>query len=268
MWVRIQHLSDKLMTMLASILDRPLRLSDRVSSQIEAWIRERGVAPGTQLPTEKVLCERFGVSRAVVREAISRLKAEGCVETRQGLGAFVAAAPGEGSFKLVRGAERDGNDVADIFELRCMVESGAAELAALRRTDESLVRIGHALEQMEQALATGCGGAVTDDAFHLAIAAASGNRQLERFLAYMGRQFSDSRLPTWDEDGHRAGRAAEAQAEHRRIFAAIRRGDAVEAGLAARNHLTAAARRLGVTLRGAERNMDAADGAGTHGEAA
>lgn len=252
----------------ASILDRPLRLSDRVSSQIEAWISERGLAPGTQLPTEKVLCERFGVSRAVVREAISRLKAEGCVETRQGLGAFVAAAPGEGSFKLMREVDPDAGGAADIFELRCMVESGAAELAAMRRTEADLLRIGSALEEMEQALVTGDGGSVTDDAFHLAIAAASGNRQLERFLAYMGRQFSASRVPTWSEDGHRGGRAAEAQAEHRRIFEAIRSGDAVEAGVAARVHLTAAARRLGVVLRGPERNMDAADRVARHGEAA
>lgn len=256
------------MTMLPQILDRPPRLSDRVSSQIEAWIRERGLAPGVQLPTEKVLCERFGVSRAVIREAISRLKAEGCVETRQGLGAFVAAIPGEGSFRLLREPEPGVDDAADIFELRCMVESGAAELAAVRRTDEDLARIGRALDEMEQALTGGTGGAAADDTFHLAIAAASGNRQLERFLAYVGRQFSDSRLPTWNEDGHRAGRAAEAQAEHRRIFDAIRRADAGDAGVAARAHLTAAARRLGVALRGQEQDKEAAIRAGTHGEAA
>lgn len=258
--------------MLASILDRPLRLSDRVSSQIEAWIRELGLAPGTQLPTEKVLCERFGVSRAVVREALSRLKAEGCVETRQGLGAFVAANPGETSFRLVRELEAGGDDAADIFELRCMVESGAAELAALRRSEEDLQRIGRALAVMEQAVASGSGGAVSDDAFHLAIAAASGNRQLERFLAYMGRQFSDSRLPTWNEDGHCSGRAAQAQAEHRRIFEAICKGEAAQAGLAARVHLTAAACRLGVVMRRPEWNRDVADRAPTfspkHGEAA
>ncbi len=266
------------MTMLAAPLDRPPRLSDRVSHQIEAWIRELGLAPGTQLPTEKALCERFGVSRAVVREAISRLKAEGCVETRQGLGAFVAAHPGEGSFRLMRESEPGGGDVADVFELRCMVESGAAELAALRRTDEALARIERALDEMERALAGGRDGAAADDAFHVAVAAASGNRQLERFLAYMGRQFSDSRMPTWDEDGHRAGRAAQAQAEHRRIYEAIRRGDAAAAGAAARAHLVAAAQRLDVALRdvpGAGQGLGAMDadragsaGSGTFGERA
>ncbi len=235
--------------MLSTKLQRPPRLSDSVSRQLESWIRELGLAPGTQLPTEKSLCERFGVSRAVVREAISRLKAEGCVETRQGLGAFVAANPGEGSFRVDGDAMPSGDEAADVLELRCMVECGAAELAARRRSSDDLARIARALQDMERALLSGGEGARADDAFHVAIAAASGNRQLERFLAYMGRQFSDSRLPTWSEDGHRAGRAAEAQAEHRRIFEAIRAADADAAGAAAREHLLGAARRLGISPR-------------------
>jgi len=264
----IRNMSDKLTTSSLRPLNRPPRLSDTVSREIEAWIGELGLVPGTQLPTEKLLCERFGVSRAVVREAISRLKAEGCVETRQGLGAFVAAAPGESSFRLVRESAPADEDVADTFELRTMVESGAAELAAQRRTPESLSRIAAALDEMERALQRGEGGASADDAFHVAVAAASGNRQLERFLTYMGRQFSASRLPTWSEEGHRAGRAANAQAEHRRIFAAIKLGDAQAAGEAAIAHLGAAACRLGVVARHENRIDSAFNRAGKHGETA
>lgn len=253
----IVYLSDKfgagrhrpLMPMQVTQIDRPARLSDRVSREMEAWIRELGLAPGVQLPTEKELCERFGVSRAVIREAISRLKAEGCVETRQGLGAFVAALPGEGSFRLDLDIDPDGTEAEDVFELRCIVESAAAELAARRCGPQGLARIAAALAQMEEALLTNDGGAAADDAFHQAIAAASGNRQLERFLAYMGRQFSASRLPTWDDAGHRSGRAAQSQAEHRQIFDAIRRGDAAAAGRASRAHLEAASQRLGIRPR-------------------
>jgi GntR family transcriptional repressor for pyruvate dehydrogenase complex len=264
----ILRMSDKLITCIRSPVQRPPRLSDTVSREIEAWIGELGLVPGTQLPTEKLLCERFGVSRAVVREAISRLKAEGCVETRQGLGAFVAAAPGESSFRLVRESAPAQEDVADTFELRAMVESGAAELAAQRRTPESLSRIAAAVDEMERALQAGEGGAAADDAFHVAIAAASGNRQLARFLIYMGRQFSESRLPTWSEEGHLAGRAASAQAEHRRIFAAIQLGDARAAGEAARVHLEAAACRLGSVVRHENRIEGGFNRAGKHGETA
>lgn len=227
-------------------LPRPQRLSDTLANQIEHWIRDQGMAPGAQLPTEKLLCERFGVSRAVVREAISRLKAEGSVETRQGLGAFVAAHPGQGSFRLLSPAHASAAEIVQIFEMRCVVEVGVAQLAARRRSEADLARIAAALAQMERALAGEADGASADDAFHVAIAAATGNGQLERFLAFMGRQFSDTRAPTWDESGLRSGRAAEAQAEHRRIFDAIRAGDGVAAGEAARAHLVSAARRLGL----------------------
>lgn len=230
----------------AAKLPRPLRLSDTLARQIEDWIRDQGMVPGAQLPTEKLLCERFGVSRAVVREAISRLKAEGCVETRQGLGAFVAARPGQGSFRLLREAEATPDEFAEVFEMRCLVETGAAELAARRRSQTDLERLAAALAQMERALAGDVDGASADDAFHVAIATATGNGQLARFLAFMGRQFSESRQPTWDASGLRSGRAAEAQAEHRRIFEAIRAQDGEAAREAARAHLVSAARRLGV----------------------
>lgn len=261
-------MSDKLITPFTTPLDRSPRLSDRVAREIEGWIADRDLVPGTQLPTEKILCERFGVSRAVVREAISRLKAEGCVETRQGLGAFVAAAPGASSFRLLGGSGVAASDVADIFELRAMVERGAAELAARRRSAADLARIAAALEEMEQAVRQGGSGAAADDAFHVAIAAASGNRQLERFLTYVGLQFSASRQPTWDVDGHRTGRAAESQAEHRKIFSAIERGDAKAAGEAARAHLDAAAARLGVVAHQDGIDDTLQQQRGTQGEAA
>lgn len=261
-------MSDKLTTLASRPLNRPQRLSDTVAREIGAWIGEQLLVPGTQLPAEREFCERFGVSRAVVREAISRLKAEGCVETRQGLGAFVAAVPGESSFRLQFDAGLAEQDAADIFELRAMVESGAAELAAVRRTPATLARIAAALDAMEHALTTGSGGAAADDAFHVAIAAASGNRELERFLTYMGRQFSASRCPTWDENGLRSGLAANSQAEHREIFTAIERGDAAAAGKAAKAHLCAAAARLGVAGGFKGKRSTASSLSGLHGETA
>ncbi|WP_332675034.1 FadR/GntR family transcriptional regulator [Aromatoleum sp.] len=229
---------------------RVSRLSDEITLQLERWITEQQLSSGTQLPTEKVLCERFGVSRAVIREAISRLKADGCVTTRQGSGAFVAARPGQGSFRLVRGLEHSppilSDEMSDIFELRYLVETGAAERAALRRTAKDLDRMRDVLGRMQDALAAQADAVGDDDAFHVAIAAATHNSQIERFQAFMGGQFSDSRAPTWSSDGHRSGRAREAQAEHVRIFEAISRGNAGAARRAAEAHLVSAARRLGL----------------------
>src|SRR5574337_1559670 len=113
---------------------RPSRLSDVVAADLEAWLRDGAWVAGAQLPSEKVLAERFGVSRAVVREAVSRLKADGWVESRQGAGAFVAHQPGRGSFRLIPGGAGLADSLENIFELRLLVETGAAELAARRRT--------------------------------------------------------------------------------------------------------------------------------------
>lgn len=232
---------------------RAPRLSDTVARRLEAWISAEKLPSGAQLPTEKVLCERFGVSRAVIREAISRLKADGCVTTRQGSGAYVAGKPGQGSFRLVRGggsAERmPVREVADIFELRFLVETGAAEMAALRRNAQDIERMRQALMHMSAALAAETDALADDDAFHVAVAAATHNPQIERFQTFMGQQFSDSRAPTWSLDGHRSGRALEAQAEHQRIFEAIVDGNAAAARAAAGAHLVGAARRLGLDVR-------------------
>src|SRR5574337_994600 len=182
---------------------RPSRLSEVVATELEAWMRQGSLEGGVQLPSEKILAERFGVSRAVVREAVSRLKADGWVESRQGAGAFVAPQPGRGSFRLIPGGAGLADSLENIFELRLLVETGAAELAARRRTAADLVRLEAALQRMEAALADSSeageagqegsrsNGAGADDEFHVAIAAATGNPLLRRFVEFMGQQFSD-----------------------------------------------------------------------------
>ena len=68
----------------------PARLSDRVADQLTRRIDSGEFAPDQRLPTEQQLSERFGVSRTVVREAVSRLKSMGLLTSRQGAGVFVA----------------------------------------------------------------------------------------------------------------------------------------------------------------------------------
>ncbi len=237
---------------------RPPRLADTLSLSLQDWVRQGRLAPGDQLPTEKQLCDRFGVSRAVVREAIARLKADGYVETRQGLGAFVAPNAGRSHFRIAEpGGTRGEVDLKQVFELRQVMEAGIAEMAASRRTREDLTAMRAPLERMERALRSGAQASEDDDAFHRAIAAATHNPLVERFMEFMGAQVQGSRVPTWDEAGHALGRAAAAQAEHIAMFEAIAAGDAVAARQAATEHLRAAADRLGLPMDGA-----AADAAG------
>jgi GntR family transcriptional repressor for pyruvate dehydrogenase complex len=227
-------------------VSRPARLSDQVVDALRARIESGEFAPGARLPTEQILGERFGVSRAVVREAIAHLKSDGYVETRQGAGAFVAARPGLASFRIGHEGKVDAGELAQIFELRAAVEVAAARFAAERRTRADLAAIRAALETMARAIAEGTDGAAADDAFHRAIATATHNAYMHRFVEFLGHHFSESRRPSWTESGRRAGRPQAAQREHERIYAAIARGDAAAAARAAEDHLRGTAGRLGV----------------------
>ncbi|MCB1894164.1 MAG: FadR family transcriptional regulator [Zoogloeaceae bacterium] len=228
-------------------LPRPPRLADTLSRSLQDWVRDRRLAEGDRLPTEKQLCEHFGVSRAVVREAIARLQADGYVETRQGLGAFVAVGAGVSRFRIDRadGVTR-GDGLREVFELRQLMESGIAELAAARRSESDLSEMRMLLGRMEEALVERQQASELDDAFHLAIAAATRNPLLVRFMEFMGAQIQSSRVPTWDDEGHVRGLAAAAHDEHQAMYRAIADGDVMAARLAAAGHLQAAAERLGL----------------------
>ncbi|NMQ29518.1 FadR family transcriptional regulator [Candidatus Accumulibacter phosphatis] len=232
---------------LKRIVRRP-RLSEEVSIALEGQIARGEIKPGAQLPVEKALAETFGVSRAVIREAVARLKADGRVETRQGAGAFVALVPKSLNFRFWQGDGPALLELREIFELRAMVESSIAELAARRRLPADIAAIECFLKAMDDALASGSDGSEADDDFHLAIAAATHNSYTHRLLEFLGRHFSESRRLAWTMPGRNGALPQEAQAEHRLIFAAVAAGDPGRARRHAHEHVRCAARRVGFEL--------------------
>lgn len=233
----------------AGEVERPRGLADQLVRAMQARIDAGDLAPGARLPTEHALGERFGVSRAVVREAIARLKADGYVETRQGAGGFVADEPGLASFRLAPDGRVEPDELGQLFELRAAVEVATARLAAGRRTRADLEAIRRALQDVACAIEAGTDGVAADGAFHRAIAAATHNGHLQRFVEFLGHHFAETRRPAWTEAGRRARRPHAAQREHERIFAAILRGDPAAAARAAADHLRGSARRIGVARR-------------------
>jgi GntR family transcriptional repressor for pyruvate dehydrogenase complex len=228
---------------------RPRGLADQIVRALQARIESGELAPGSRLPTEHALGARFGVSRAVVREAIARLKADGYVATRQGAGAFVAGEPGHASFRLPSEGELAPGELAQLFELRAAVEVATARLAAERRTRADLAEIRRALDEVSRAIEEGTDGVAADGAFHRAIALAAHNAHLQRFVEFLGFHFAETRRPAWTEAGRRARRPHAAQREHERVYVAIARGDARGAERAAADHLRGSAARLGVGRR-------------------
>jgi GntR family transcriptional repressor for pyruvate dehydrogenase complex len=225
--------------------------SVQVARELQGAIHAREFLPGTQLPTEEELCSRFAVSRAVLREAILQLKADGYVETRPGAGAFIPAQPGRVNFRLTPNDVTDDEDLKHILELRLAVEVAAAELAARRRTAADLTAMRRALDTMTEAIRHRTDASAADENFHLAIAVATRNPHIQRFIEFLRYQFGATRRPTWSQAGHQANEPKLAQQEHERLFAAIRAADADEARAAAHDHLMSSAQRLGFRAAGA-----------------
>lgn len=231
-----------------SRIARPLRLSEEVSGDLQRRIARGELKPGDRLPTEKALGDAFGVSRAVVREAIARLKADGLIETRQGSGAFVVEVPKSINLRLWQGAGQDLEELRDIFELRAMVEGAVAELAAQRRDQNDLQAMAEHLQAMDDAMTEGRDGTEADDNFHIALARATHNAYVSQLVEFLGRHFSDSRKLSWQGTRSELAHPHEAQIEHRALFDAISRGDAEAARRCAQEHLRGTAGRFGIKL--------------------
>ena len=231
-----------------SRIARPLRLSEEVSGELQRRVARGELKPGDRLPTEKALGDAFGVSRAVVREAIARLKADGLIETRQGSGAFVVEAPKTINLRFWQGAGPELNELRDIFELRVMVEGAVAELAAQRRDDDDLRAMTGHLQAMDDAMSSGRDGTEADDNFHIAMAKATHNAYVGRLVEFLGRHFSESRKLAWHDSSVQLGLPHESQREHRALLDAISLGNAETARHCALEHLRGTASRLGIPL--------------------
>ncbi len=218
-------------------------LTAEVVSRLRKEIASGRYAAGERLPTEQEMVAAMKVSRTVVREAVSALKAQGLVTTRQGSGAFVSAAPNQRSFKLDPDLLRSLDSVIDVLELRQAVETAAAELACERATSAGLRAIQAAHAAFVRAIARNESAVAEDAAFHLAVAAATGNQQFPEFLRFLGTYViprQDKRV--WTMTGDRqAEYLAGIRDEHARIVEAVAARDPQAARNAMREHLTRAA---------------------------
>lgn len=227
------------------------KLADAVVEAIRARIADGSLAPGEQLPTEGQLCERYRVSRTVVREAITRLAADGLVTARQGAGVFVNAR-GEGTVgAMLSDIGGKVSLVLNVLEVRMAIEIESAALAAQRRSATQEAEIMEAFNAFEVLLRGGEPTGAADFAFHRAIAAATNNPFYVEILDVLGRRTIPRDLvsslstelalsQTYQERLH---------GEHRAIMEAIADGDADSARDAMRKHLSASRRRYQSLLR-------------------
>lgn len=220
-------------------LGPPRNRTGEVVDRLAAEIGSGRLAPGARLPTEQELTAALGVSRTVVREAVAALRAEGLVETRQGVGAFVVRDVQRRPFRIDPDGLRSIEEVVQVMELRTGVEVEAAGLAAERADAKARDRIEEAHAGIEVAIGRGEAAIDEDFAFHQAIAAATNNPHFSRFLEFLGRFLiprQSVRVGQQTGDDLRSY-LQRIQAEHTAIAAAIRAGDAPTARRAMRRHL-------------------------------
>src|ERR1700684_299252 len=131
-------------------LNRSPHLPSRIVEAIQREIAEGRLKLGDRLPGEQVLAGSFGVSRNVVREAIARLRSDGVVQSRQGIGAFVVRNTTVPSLRVDPEILNNRLLFANVFELRAMLEIRAAGLAAKRGTAQQRAAITTALARMRR----------------------------------------------------------------------------------------------------------------------
>lgn len=226
-------------------LNPPRSYASKVADILRDEIQRGVFRPGERLPTEVVLGETFGVSRAVIREAIFALKQDGIVESYQGRGIFVAQSLPEATFRLARAELNDSDEIDRVFEFLLAHEAAAAALAAERRNEADLGRIRMALEAIDHAIERGENGIEEDMRFHSEILAATKNHLFVSFGAFLENRVRHL-IREARANSSRKGLTRYVQEEHRAIYAAIADGDREAARNAAETHLANAAARLRV----------------------
>jgi len=218
-------------------------LVDRVYREILTSVIAGEFREGDKLPTEQALTERFSASRPTIREALSRLRADGITQTRQGSGTVVMRRPNPDMPRFT--PLETLSDVQRCFEFRIVVESGAAALAASKATHAEIADIEQQFQQLERVIAAQGLGAREDYEFHQAVARASRNPFFISAIAQMQQQMMASMNLMRNLSLLKSVQRQElVQAEHAVIVAALKSRNASAAGLAMRTHIENARDRM------------------------
>lgn len=213
--------------------------TEQVVERVYELIKQEGLEPGDRLPPERELSKRLGISRPLLRAALSSLISMGVLQSRQGSGTFlVDGPPALDSEPLRLLAQLHGFTFDHMFETRSVLEVGAAGLAAERANGEQLASMSEEISEMFAALSDPQQFLLHDLAFHRALASASGNPTLATLVEMVSTVLYERRRETIA----RAHDFNEAIDWHRRIYRAIRARNPEEAREAMREHILRAQR--------------------------
>ena len=209
----------------SSSTDRSLDLVSATVRGVTAHIRTHALAPGDRLPSEAALCQDFGVSRTVVREALCSLAALRLVELSPGKRAVVARLDHDPLAQMIgHGIQTEQISILHVYDVRRAIETRTATLAALRRTDAEAAEILAHARALRTHFHAPAEGMEHDLAMHLAIARASRNP----VFALIVGSFAEVTRQTWPIGWRSRSSDAERSAMvdlHIEMAEAIERGD-------------------------------------------
>jgi GntR family transcriptional regulator, transcriptional repressor for pyruvate dehydrogenase complex len=198
------------------------RIHEEVFSQIHELIRQGRLKARDQLPSERELAETFKVSRTSVREALRALETQGLIVSRTGMGNFVVDLPVEVLVgPLARLLIDEKKSLADLFELRKIIEPDIAALAAERASERDVAQLRRILAEQIAAVKRGETGVEADAELHLWISRATQNQALQRLVSGLMEMLSRSREESLQTNQRRESSIA----AHRSIVAAIGKHD-------------------------------------------
>ena len=202
------------------------RIHEEVFSQIHQLIREGRFKARDQLPSERELAETFKVSRTSVREALRALESRGLIVSRTGMGNFVADLPVDSLVApLAKMLIDEKEALADLFEMRKLIEPHIAALAAERATDRDIAQLKRIVTKQTEAVSRGETGVEADAELHLCISRATQNQALQKLVSGLMEMLSRSR----EESLQTTERRNASIETHRKIVAAIEKHDLIEA---------------------------------------
>jgi GntR family transcriptional regulator, transcriptional repressor for pyruvate dehydrogenase complex len=208
------------------------KVYQEVARQLERRITE-DLKPGDLLPPERELVQMLGVSRGSVRDAIRSLELMGLLEPRQGVGTVVCNPSGAGATPLAQVLVGKRKMVAELLDVRKMIEPPLAGRAALHASPDEISEMEDILARQEAKVRRGDQGLEEDSEFHYSIALASGNNVILKVVDVLMDLLRETRERSLQGEG----RQENSLAGHHRILLALKRGDAAAAEAAMRQHV-------------------------------
>lgn len=213
---------------------RKARRYEQVAEQIQRLIIRGVLKPGDRLPPERELTRKFGVARSSIRDAIRTLEVMGILEPRQGHGTVVREISADSLVvPLASVLMRKREMIAELVDVRRMIEPALARRAAVNATEEELAQLEDILDRQQAKMRRGEPTIDEDSEFHYTLALAARNSVILKVLDLLMDLLRESRTRSLQVPG----RIERSYAGHRRILRALKRRDAGAAEAAVRKHL-------------------------------